>query len=415
MPKLDDEEQEMLAGAAGAARQWAMQQLVEVGRFFDAADLVKVSQSHIMADTEALGEEGVAFLERLASGSAAQRRVRIPTITDPRGADFAAYKRIRQDESFVLLEQRTITALRALGVMMTDTCINYQTIMPPVKGEHLAFGDTGSCVYANSVLGARTNFEGGPSSLAAALTGRVPRYGFHLDSVRRGSTRFVVERRPVDLSDWGALGAIVGQQMRSYFEVPVIEGVSEAPTSDELKHFGAALASYGSTPLFHMVGVTPEADRLADVIDPGSPIRRIGATELAAYRKRYSAPDDTLHVVVFAAPQLSLIELQQLGGLLDGRRVHPAVTLIATTSPELKSAADRMGITEQITGAGGLLLEGVCFYQMHAREIGAANGWRRLMSNSAKLINILGGYDYETVLGTMATCVDSAVAGRIVA
>jgi predicted aconitase len=202
--------------------------------------------------------------------------------------------------------------------------------------------------------------------------------------------------------------------MRSYFEVPVIEGVASGPTSDELKHFGAALASYGSTPLFHMVGITPEAGRLADVVDPTMAARRIGADELAAYRNRYQVSDDTLHVVVFAAPQLSLMELRQLGALLDGREVHASVTLIATTSPELKSAADRMGITEQITAAGGLLLEGVCFYQMHAKEIGAANGWRRLMSNSAKLINILGGYDYETVLGTMARCVDSAVAGRIV-
>lgn len=414
MLKLDDEERAMLAGEEGTVRQWAMQQLVAVARFFDAHDLVRVSQAHIMADTEALGEEGVAFLEHIASGPVADRRVRIPAITDPRGTDFTAYKRIRQDESYVVLERRTVAALRALGVMMTDTCINYQTIMPPVKGEHLAFGDTGSCIYANSVLGARTNFEGGPSALAAALTGRAPRYGFHLDEARRGSTRFIVDRTPDDLSDWGALGAIIGQQMRSYFEVPVIDGVSSAPTSDELKHFGAALASYGSTPLFHMTGVTPEAGRAADTVDPSLPARRIGAAELSAYSTRYSAPDDTLHVVVFAAPQLSLIELQQLGGLLDGRKVHASVTLIATTSPELKSAADRMGITQQIIDAGGLLLEGVCFYQMHAREIGAANGWRRLMSNSAKLVNILGGYDYETVLGSMQRCVDSAVAGRIV-
>jgi len=404
----------MLAGAAGEARQWAMRQLVDVARFFDAPDMVKVSQAHIMADTEALGEEGVSFLERIAALPDTHRRVRIPTITDPRGADFSAYKRLRQDESYIALERRTIEALRALGVLMTDTCINYQTIIPPVKGEHLAFGDTGSCIYANSVLGARTNFEGGPSALAAALTGRTPRYGLHLDAARRGTTRFTVRQAPVDLSEWGSLGAIIGRQMRSYFEVPVIEGIETSPTSDELKHFGAALASYGSTPMFHMIGVTPEAEHFDDVIEPSTPTHVISQADLSAYRAQYSVADDTLHVVVFAAPQLSLIELQQLGQLLDGRRVHPSVALIATTSPELKRAADRMGITNQITDAGGLLLEGVCFYQMHAREIGAANGWRRLMSNSAKLINILGGYDYETVLGTMRSCVESAVAGRIV-
>ena len=97
-----------------------------------------------------------------------------------------------------------------------------------------------------------------------------------------------------------------------------------------------------------------------------------------------------------------------------GRRVHGGTTLIAATSPEIKNAADRMGITAQIEDAGGLLLEGVCFYQMHAREIGDANGWRRLMSNSAKIVNILGGYGYEPVLATMERCVDCAVAGRIV-
>ncbi|WBT38777.1 MULTISPECIES: aconitase X [Hyphomicrobium] len=415
MLRLDDHEQAMLAGVEGRARQWAMQQLIQVGRFFDAKDLVKVSQVHLMADTEALGEEGIRFLEGIAAYPEAERRVRVPTVTDPRGADFAAYRRIRQKEEFVALEKRAADALRSLGILMTDTCINYQTILPPVKGEHLAFGDTGSTIYANSVLGARTNFEGGPSALSAALTGRVPRYGFHLDEHRRGTTRFAVEARLADYSDWGALGAVIGRRMRSYFEVPVVEGIASAPTSDQIKHFGAALASYGSTPLFHMVGVTPEAGRLSDVIDDRAPAISITDADLAAYRTSLTPVDDTLHVVVFAAPQLSLIELQQLGTLLDGRTVHPSVSLIATTSPEIKSAADRLDITRKIDGAGGILLQGVCFYQMHAREIGEANGWRRLMSNSAKLVNILGGYNYETVLGSMEACVESAVAGRIVA
>jgi predicted aconitase len=265
------------------------------------------------------------------------------------------------------------------------------------------------------VLGARTNFEGGPSALAAALTGRVPRYGFHLDRCRRGSTRFIVPERPRDLAQWGALGGLIGRRMRSYFEVPVIEGIDGAPTSDELKHFGAALASFGSTPLFHMIGVTPEAPDLQSVFD-GTPPQPASLTQqdIAQFLQSYGCADDRLDVVVFSAPQLSLIELDQLGRLLAGRHVHQDVTLIACTSPELKHAADRLGITAQIEDAGGIVLKGVCFYQMHAREIGDANGWRRLMSNSAKLVNILGGYGYEPTLGTMAQCVDSAVAGKVV-
>ena len=413
--KLTDYEEAMLAGALGEPRKLALEHQIKVGRFFDAADMVEISQVHIMADTEALGEAGVQFLERIAEYPEKDRQTIVPTVTDPRGADFNAYKRLKQEESWISQEARTIEAFQSLGVLMTDTCINYQVVIPPVLGEHVAFGDTGSSIYTNSVLGARTNFEGGPSALAAALTGRTPRYGFHLDEYRRGKVLYALETRPQDWADWGAVGGIVGRDMDSYWTVPVIAGVDGAPTSDELKHFGAALASFGSTPLFHMVGVTPEATSLAAVFDgpPPAPIR-ITRADIDAFYDSYGVADDRLDVVVFAAPQLSLFELQRLGRLLDGRQVHDDTTLIAATSPENKKAADRMGITAQIEDAGGILLEGVCFYQMHAREIGDANGWRRLMSNSAKIVNILGGYGYEPVLATMERCVDCAVAGRIV-
>ncbi len=413
--KLDAHETGMLAGAEGPARQFAMEQIVKVGRFFDAEDTVTISQVHVMADPEALGESGVAFLERLAAMPRPQRRVRVPTITDPRGVDFAAYKRLGQTEAMANLERRATAAFEALDVMMTNTCINYQSVIPPVMGEHIAFGDTGSSIYANSVLGARTNFEGGPSALAAALTGRTPRYGFHLDARRRGSTHFEVTPRPRDLAQWGALGGIIGRTMQSYWDVPVISGLSAPITSDEMKQFGAALASFGSTPLFHMVGVTPEAPSLGSVFDgpvPGA--RKIGQADIDQLMASYRPKDDRLDVVVFAAPQLSLFEMQTLAGLLEGKRLNPKVALLAATSPDIKAAADRMGLTAKIEGSGATVLSGVCFYQMYAREIGQANGWTRLMSNSAKIVNILGGYGYEPILDSMEACVASAVAGRIV-
>src|SRR5918912_4091410 len=165
--RLSDEERAMLAGAFGEPRRWAIRHQIRVGEFFDAADLVPVSQAHIMADTESLGEAGVGFLEGLAAAPEPERRVRIPSLTDPRGLDFQTYKRLGQTEAMAALEARAIAALRAFGVLMTDTCINYQTIMPPTRREHLAMGDTGVVIYSNSVFGARSNFEGGPSALAA--------------------------------------------------------------------------------------------------------------------------------------------------------------------------------------------------------------------------------------------------------
>src|SRR5215475_8143652 len=185
--KLADEEEAMRAGECGPAAQWAIEHQIAVGRYLGAADFVPVTQAHIMADTESLGTAGVEWLERLAALPPNQRRLRIPAITDPRGTDFAAAHRLKQQPWMLDLERRAIVAFEALGVLMTNTCINYQTIMPPVLGEHVAYGDTGVVIYSNSVCGARSNFEGGPSALSAGLTGRTPRYGYHLEQKRRGT------------------------------------------------------------------------------------------------------------------------------------------------------------------------------------------------------------------------------------
>jgi len=413
--RLIDEERAMLAGEHGRARQWALRHQIEVGEFFDAPDFVSVGQAHVMADTESLGEAGVRWLEDLATLPAGERRVRVPTITDPRGVDFNTYKRLGQTDAMADIEARAIAAFEALGVLMTNTCINYQTILPPVRGEHLAMGDTGVVIYSNSVMGARSNFEGGPSALAAGLTGRTPRYGFHLDGHRAGTKHFRVTHRPRDFADWGALGGIVGRATNSYWEVPVVSGIDGAPNSDELKHFGAALASFGSVALFHMPGVTPEAPTLNDAFQ-GAPVpvaMAIGEAEFQKFYGSYAARGEKADVVVFGAPQLSLLEMERLAGLLDGRRVHAETTLVVTTSPEIKFAADRMGITSRIENAGGVVAAGICFYQSYAREMAEANGWQRLVTNSAKLVNIIGGYGYRPTLAGTEQCVDAAIAGRI--
>ncbi len=409
----------MRAGEFGAPRRWAILHQIAVGEFFDAADLVPVSQAHIMADTESLGQSGVGFLESLAVAPEAERRVRVPTLTDPRGLDIQVYKRLGQTEAMRELEARAIAALKAFGVLMTDTCINYQTIMPPVRSEHLAMGDTGVVIYSNSVFGARSNFEGGPSALAAALTGRTPRYGYHLDECRRATRRFRLDAIPRDLSEWGALGGIVGQACGSYWEVPLIEGVAEilggVPGSDALKHFGAALASYGSVALFHMPGITPEATGgPAEFAGPPPQPEIIGRGEIKAFVAAYGAAGDKVDVVVFAAPQLSLIEMAAVADALSGRVVHAETTLLVATSPEIKHAADRMGLTARIEEAGAIVAAGICFYQSYAGEMAETNGWKRLLTNSAKLVNIIGGYGYRPTLTSLDRCVASAVAGRIV-
>jgi predicted aconitase len=403
--RLNDTERAMLAGELGGALKAALEHQVAVGEFFGAADFVAVTQAHIMADTESLGEAGVAWLESLAAQGA---RVRIPTITDPRGTDFAKAGMLRQAPWMVDLERRAVEAFSRLGVMMTDTCINYQTIQAPTEGEAVAFGDTGVVIYANSVCGARSNYEGGPSAIAAGLTGRTPRYGFHLAPQRQATLRIRISFQPKALNDWGALGGLVGRLAGNYWAVPYVEGVEVAPGSDALKHFGAAMASFGSIAMFHMAGITPEAKDCGGSDLPLA--HRLGEADVRALQSAY-AGSGQIDVVVFSAPQLSLYELRLLAGLCDGRRF--ARPLLAVTSPQVKPDADRFGFTKKIEDAGGQVLSGMCFYQSYAREIAEANGWKRLATNSAKLVNILGGYGYLPLLASMERCVDAAQTGRL--
>lgn len=413
--KLTQEEQSMLAGDMGEPKRWAIEHMSQVGAMFDAADLVPVSQAHMMADPESLGDACVEFLEDLASEPEEQRKVVIPMITDPRGVDLNYYRPLGQTEAMANLDRRTIAACEKLGILMTNTCVNYQTVMAPLKGDHVAFGDTGVVIYSNSILGARSNFEGGPSALAAGLTGRTPRYGLHLDENRRGTRRFKVHVQPRELTDWGILGAIVGRAAGSYWEVPVLEGIESVPTSDDMKHLGAAMASYGSTPLFHIVGITPEAPTLAAVGAADiAEVTEIFAADFDAVRSDFGGKGDKVDVVVFAAPQLSIVEMAMVADLVGERKVHQDTALIVCTSPTVAADSERFGFTGRIERAGGKVLQGTCFYQQYAREIGEANGWKRLLSNSAKIVNILGGYGYEPALASMQDCVASAVAGEIV-
>jgi hypothetical protein len=409
--KLSEEERAMLGGELGRVAQIALEHQIRVGDFFAAPDFVPVTQAHVMADTESLGEAGVRWLESLADADAGRGRVRVPTITDPRGTDFAKAAVLNQAPWMLTLERRAIDAFVRLGVAMTDTCINYQTIQAPTRGEHLAFGDTGVVIYSNSVCGARSNFEGGPSALAAGITGRTPRYGYHLEAQRQATLRIRVGTTPASLDGWGTLGGVIGRLAGNYWAVPVIEGLEGAPGSDAMKHFGAAMASFGSTALFHLVGITPEAGRLRDVGGDLLPVaHRIEDADLRALRASYALTDE-VDVVVFSAPQLSLYELRRIAELCEGRRFLKP--LLAVTSPQVKPDADRMGYTGQIERAGGHVLSGMCFYQSYARELADANGWKRLATNSAKLVNILGGYGYVPMLASLEQCIAAAETGRL--
>jgi hypothetical protein len=412
--ELTAAERAMLDGAEGEAARRAIAYQVEVGRFFGAARFVPVTNAHMMGDIEVLGDSGLAFLQE---AQAAGARARIPITTNARCIDFAWADRLGQDPGECAKEREVIAALQGMGVMTTDTCINYQTLYQPNMGEHVAWGDTGTVIAANSLFGARSNFESGPAAMAAAITGRTPEYGFHLDAHRRGS--FVVDLSGAtlgDLADWGALGRIVGERHQNYFAVPVFTGFRRAPLADEMKQLGCALASYGSMGMYHFVGVTPEAPSVAAALGGNTPWETIAvddATIEAVYRG-YGLGDGDCSLVVFSGPQLSLFELKSLAALFEGRRVHRGTSVFVTSSNGVISAARRLGYLKPLEDAGVAVLEGVCFYILQALSpMRERNNWRNMISNSAKIVNIIGAHRFRTILRRTADCVEIACSGRL--
>jgi predicted aconitase len=302
-----------------------------------------------------------------------------------------------------------------MGMMTVRSCIPYQTLSPPRFGEHLAWGDTGSVAFANSVVGARSNFEGGPAAVAAALTGRVPEYGYHLTDRRRGTIVVEVHDRLAESSDWGALGCWIGRQITDYWQVPVITGHDLAPTVDDLKHLAAALASYGSFPMFHVVGITPEAATVEEATHGRAPATTLaaGPGEIARVYASFRLSRPEVDLVVFSAPQLSLIEVQTIVNRLAGQRAHERTRLILTVDHAVSAESRRLGYTAAIERARGLVVSGVCFYVMTPDWLRERHGYRRIVTNSAKLANIIEGYGYEPALRPLDACINAAVAGRL--
>jgi predicted aconitase len=411
--ELTAEERDILAGGRGEAPRRALEYQIEVGRFWGAKRLVPVTNVHLMGDIEVMGDAGLEYLRgEVRSGA----RCQVAATTNARCVDFARCQQLGQDPGEVAKERELIQCLRRMEVITTDTCINYQTVYQPHLGEHVAWGDTGTCIYANSVFGARTNFESGPAALAAAMTGRTPEYGFHLDKFRKGT--FLVELKAAleDLADWGGVGKLVGEAHQDYFAVPVFHGYRRTPLADELKQLGAALASYGSMAMFHFVGVTPEAPSVKAAMGGKRAREKVVISEkkIRSVYSSYSLGDSDARLVVFSGPQQSLLEMKRLAELFAGRSVAKGSSCFVTTNSAVLAQSRALGYANTLEDAGVTILEGVCFYILqNLSAMRERNCWTNMVSNSAKIVNIIGAHRFNTILRRTADCVEIACSGRL--
>ncbi|HVN54268.1 MAG TPA: aconitase X catalytic domain-containing protein [Anaerolineaceae bacterium] len=352
---LTSEQYAVLEGAQGRSARKAMEILAALGAIYGAERMIPVASVQISGVSyDNLGEAGLEFLSEMADGGG---RARVLTTLNPAGMDIENWLALGISPEFAAHQERVIAAFERMGVITTCTCTPYLVGNLPRFGEHIAWAESSAVCYANSVIGARTNREGGPSALAAALTGLTPEYGFHLDENRRPGLRVAVQARLETAADYGALGKAVGQilENRPHRPVPYLTGLAETATLENLKSLCASLATFGGAALFHARGVTPEAERYSP---PEERIVIDQAALDAAWRSLNDATSAEIDFVSLGCPHLSIQEIAHLADLLRGKKVTK--TFWITTARPTRQIADRMGYTQVIEEAGAIIAADTC-------------------------------------------------------
>jgi phosphomecalonate degydratase large subunit len=352
--KLTAEEQGMLDGLQGRSTQKAMQILAALGTIYGAERMVPVTSVQIAGVSyDNLGEAGLRFLADMAAGGG---KARLLTTLNPAGMDIENWQSLGIAADFAEKQVQVIEAFARMGVITSCTCTPYLAGNTPQPGEHIAWAESSAVCYANSVLGARTNREGGPSALAAALTGRTPEYGYHLDEDRLPGLTFEVQARLEQTLDFGALGRAIGKRLEASGKKPVayIRGISAA-SMENLKSFCASLATYGGAALFHMDGITPEAGRFSP------PIETFVITQAdldEAIQSMNDAVSGEVDFVSLGCPHLSIGEIARIASLVEGRRVVKEFWI--TTARPTKTLADQLGYTSIIEASGAKFATDTC-------------------------------------------------------
>jgi predicted aconitase len=400
---LTQEERAMLAGEAGPGVQKAMEIVVALGRIYGAADLVPVASVQVSGVSyKNLHDAGLEFLQEWAAQGA---RARVPATLNPAGMDLRAWRALGVSEEFARRQRAVIGAYTALGIAPTCTCTPYLASHVPEFGQHLAWAESSAVSYANSVLGARTNREGGPGALAAAITGRTARYGLHLDENRRATT-VVDVRCPVrSEADLGALGYMVGRRVQNgvpYFRSAGLENW-EVGTGG-WKTLGAAMAASGAVALYHVAGVTPEA-LAGGVLAPN--VETMVVEDLAPGYAALDGTAEQVALVSLGCPHASLAEIEAVAQYLEGRRVKAA--LWVTTARATREAAEAAGWVARIEVAGGRVVADTCMVVAPVAEL----GFGTLATNSAKMAFYTPSHSGLSVrFGPLEQCLEAAVAGR---
>lgn len=403
--KLTEKEQAFFDGKHGQGLKKAMEILMALGKIYGAKDMVAVTSAQIAGVSyKNIGDPGLEFLKDWANQNA---RVHVPAFMNPAGIDRQLWRQLGFPEAFAQKQLEIIEVLRRMGVRATLTCTPYQIGIAPQRGEHIAWSESSAVSYANSVLGARTNREGGPSALAAAFCGCTPRFGFHLHENRRATHRIWVNCKLESSADFGLLGYLIGKQVGS--GIPYFQGIDLPSDETErtacLKSLGAAMAASGAVALYHIEGFTPEAKAYGErIIKPNAGVIEIDSLDEASIA--LNQPGHQIDLVTLGCPHASVAEIKEIARLIGDKPLKKPLWI--ATSAIVREDARANGSLELIERAGGSVLADTCMVVAPLEEMGI----KYIATNSAKAATYLPAHQAAMVrYGTTEQCLDAAIQG----
>lgn len=357
---LTPEEEKMEAGEYGAAVQKSMEIIVALGEIYNAERLVDITSAQIAGVSyKTIGDAGLEFLEDMAKDA----RVIVPSTLNPAGVDLER-RDLGFSKEFTDRQLKIIEAYRKMDITTTCTCTPYLVGNVPVKGDHVAWSESSAVAYVNSVIGAKTNREGGPGALSAAICGKTAEYGFHLDENRKANLIVEVEDE-IKGADYGAIGYLVGKAVGD--GVPYFKFQNRSSIND-LKSLGAALASSGAVALYHVEHLTPEYKEALQGLKPID-IEKITVdrSDIDETREKLSTASGKPDLVCLGCPHASIEEIKKISETVAGKELKNE--LWVCTSIGVKAAADRMGYTDIIEKAGGKMVCDTCMVVAPIEEL----------------------------------------------
>ena len=384
----------MLDGSQGYAVRKSMEILVALGEIFGAEKLVKISSVQVAGVSyHNLGDAGLEYLENLAKDGA---RTKVITTLNPAGMDLENWRELGINEDFAMKQKKVISTFEKMGIIPSCTCTPYLAGNEPKRGDHIAWSESSAVTYANSIIGAMTNREGGPSALAASLTGRTPHYGMHLDHERTAQAKVTVCVKLESVSDFGALGFATGKKLGN--KIPFFVGIRQA-NLEQLKSLSASIATYGGTPLFHIENLTSSHTKI-----PTETITVERGDLMDAYDQ---LNDETTRVdfIALGCPHCTIDEIRKISELLKGRKVTREFW-ICTARQTMKLAEER-GYVHVIRDSGAKFACDTCM------AVAPLKGrFKVLATDSAKACYYgRGANSFQTRIGTLTQCVNAAVTG----